>query len=249
MSRRTLTSRLTRWLAAPAAANMLLLATAQPASASAPAGTIIDIASLSGTGSTALVWKGSYSCTGTTPLTLTIVASDIRGGGLNDVTTTRSVSCPATGAAIRGVIHATIGVWHSPTLVQAVLSDGDTRQSSVNADVINNKDDDVTIDHGVRNPDGTMTVSGTDQCSSGSSETLTFTFTQVVGTTVKTATDSFPINCPAAATASSVGTWSHRGWGVPGGWGSGGGSYGGSGAGGGWGGGWGGWRGTGGWGW
>ncbi|WP_044367442.1 hypothetical protein [Streptomyces natalensis] len=246
MSTRTLTSTLRRWLAIPAAANALLLATAQPAHASAPAGTIIDIASMTGTGTTALHWSGSYSCTGTTPLTLSLIASDTKGGGLNNVTTSRSVPCPATGAAISGVVKATTGTWRSPVVWQAALSDGDTRLASTDGDVANGKDDDVTLDSGAINPDGTMTVAGTLRCSvNGGSETLTYTFTQGTGTTARTATEAFNVNCPA--TAGSQGTWSHSGWG--GGWGSGGGGWGGGGFGGGWGRGWGGYRANGGWGW
>ncbi|GAA3806385.1 hypothetical protein GCM10022403_045530 [Streptomyces coacervatus] len=239
MSRLATRSQFARWLAVPAAVNALLLSVAQPAHASEPAGTGLNIDTMLGTGTNQLLWSGSYSCTGTSPVTLDLIASDTEGGGLNDVNTFSSESCPATGAPISGVVNAVDGTWRSPTLWEASLYADGIHSADTDGDVVNNNDDEITVDSDTVNPNGTITVGGTLRCSvNGGTETLSITLTQAAGTTDNTATEIFPETCPASA-GSPVG-WTRTGW--PSGWITGSEVVGtGSATGGGWGGGW-GWR-------
>src|ERR1700730_16609226 len=142
---------------------------AVPAQASAPAGMILDIDSIGRVNPITISWSGTYSCTGPEGVSMPVVASD----GINSAATTRALTCPATGAAVSGLLTTPSGApWGSLVEIGAALkyASGTTLLAASKEEFNGSAEGVLTLDSGMLSG-GSAVFSGQYSCDASGATT------------------------------------------------------------------------------
>ncbi|WP_405009919.1 hypothetical protein [Kitasatospora sp. NBC_01539] len=182
---------------------------AVPASASAPAGDVLDITAAHTAGSV-LTWSGTFSCDTLLAATLTVHAVDTDG---HSGTSTAAVLCPATGQTIGGAVGTGLlglgGTWGERITVTATLRDVLLTPLATNTStLVDNHLDEISVD-GDAVTGNSVQLNGTFTCDDPSRTRMTIVTDLVVtGPGGASSTGHTTVSVPCPTDPDAEGTWS-----------------------------------------